>query len=165
MSRQIRFAVWLLILNLAAAAALHAQLNRGVVEGIVSDPSGAVVPGVKVSLKSVNTNVSTSVTTNSAGYYRVANLVPGNYTAHLESAGFAPLDVTQIEVLAGETRRVDAQLRLGTTALEVQVTAEMPLVETAAANFSTTLGTGTIQDVPLAGRDLQQLVNLLPGVN
>jgi len=164
-SRRICFGLWLSIVYLTGAAALHAQLNRGVVEGIVSDPSGAVMPGVRVLLRSVDTNVSTDVTTNSAGYYRVVDLVPGTYTAHLEGKGFTPLDITQIEVLAGQVRRVDAQLTLGASLQRVRVTAEAPLMETAASNFSTTLGTGTIQDIPLAGRDLQQLVNLLPGVN
>lgn len=154
-----------LLLFLSCATALEAQLNRGVLEGIVTDPQGAVVPGVDVTITNVDTNVSAPTKTNSAGYYRVVDLVPGKYRAHFVASGFAPVDVTGIEVTAGQVIKIDAQLKLGATRESVQVTAEVPLLETAASNFSTTVESRTLQEIPMQGRDLQQLVFLVPGIN
>ncbi len=154
-----------LVLLLSWATALKAQLNRGVIEGIVTDPQGAVVPGVSVTITAVETNVAQATKTNSSGYYRAVDLVPGKYRAHFVASGFSPVDVTEIEVPAGEVIKVDTQLKLGATREIVQVTAEVPLVETSASNFSTSLETRTVQEIPLQGRDLQQLVYLMPGVN
>ncbi len=154
-----------LVLLLSWTTALKAQLNRGIIEGIVTDPQGAVVPGVEVTITDLETNVSTSTKTNSTGYYHVPNLVPGKYRAQFVASGFSPLDVRGIEVLAGEVIREDAQLKIGATSQTIEVTAGAQVVETAAANFSTTLQSSIIQNLPLAGHDLQQLVFLMPGVN
>src|SRR5689334_22897729 len=87
---------------------LNAQLNRSVVEGTVTDPQGAVVPDVNVTVTNADTNVSATVKTNSEGYYRVADLVSGKYTVHFEVTGFRPLDIANIEAAAGEVMKVDA---------------------------------------------------------
>ncbi len=154
-----------LVLLLSWATALKAQLNRGVIEGIVTDPQGAVVPGVSVTITAVETNVAQATKTNSSGYYRAVDLVPGKYRAHFVASGFSPVDVTEIEVPAGEVIKVDTQLKLGAMRELVQVTAEVPLLETSASNFSTSLETRTVQEIPMQGRDLQQLVYLMPGIN
>jgi hypothetical protein len=103
--------------------------------------------------------------TNATGYYRASDLVPGKYTALIKSPGFSTLDLRNIEVSGGSVTRVDAQLRLDATRQTVQVNAEAPLVDSSAANVSTTVDTAIIQDIPLQGRDLQQLTFLIPGVN
>ncbi len=87
-------------------------------------------------MTAVDTNVASTTTTNSAGYYRVVDLVPGKYRIRFMAAGFSPLDLTDQEVLAGQEVRVDPQLKLGTVIEHVQVTAEVPLLKTAASNFS-----------------------------
>ena len=66
---------------LAGATVLESQINRGIIEGLVTDQQGAVVPGVEVAITSIETNVTATTTTNSAGYYRVGDLVPGKYRA------------------------------------------------------------------------------------
>jgi hypothetical protein len=159
--------IWVIgtCLLLGWASPLPAQLNRGVIEGIVTDPQGGVVPGVAVTITNVETSVSTSTKTNGAGYYHVPDLVPGKYRAHFVASGFSALDLEAIEVLAGQVLREDAQLKIGATSQRIEVTAGAQVVETAAANFSTTLQSTLIQSLPLAGHDLQQLVFLMPGVN
>ena len=154
-----------IFLMLALTTCLDAQLNHGDMEGTATDPQGAVIPGVDVAITSVDRNVSQTTKTNSAGYYRVVDLVPGKYRVHFEASGFSPLDVTEIEVRAGELIKVDASLKLGGAKQSVQVSAVAPLLETTAANFSTSLDARTVREVPLAGRDIQQLVFLAPGVN
>src|SRR5712692_713707 len=84
-----------------AVMGLRAQINRGVIEGVVTDPPGAVVAGVDVTIVAIDTNVSMSIRTNSTGYYRVVDLVPGKYRASFEFSGFTRLDINDIEVSAG----------------------------------------------------------------
>jgi carboxypeptidase family protein len=148
-----------------STAVLDAQLNRGIIEGIVTDPQGAVVGGADVTITALDTNVVSSTKTNSTGYYRVVDLVPGKYRARFLAAGFNATDVVEIEVPGGQTVKVDAQLKLGATTETVQVVGEVPLLETTASNFSHSVENRTIQEVPMNGRDLQQLVYLLPGVS
>jgi carboxypeptidase family protein len=152
-------------LILAFTTLLSGQLNRGTIEGTVTDPQEAALRGVDVSITSVDTNVVTSTKTNSAGYYRADALVPGTYRVHFVAKGFATLDMTTIEVPAAQDIRVDAKLKVGSINERLEVKAELPMLETAASNFSSTLQPDVIQNVPLAGRDLQQLTFLLPGIN
>ncbi|PYT22960.1 MAG: hypothetical protein DMG58_29025, partial [Acidobacteria bacterium] len=154
-----------LMLLLLGAMPLTAQINRGVIEGLVTDPQGAVMAGVQIEVIAVDTNITSRVTSNDAGSYRVVDLVPGKYRARFSFSGFSTLDLTDIDVPAGKVTRLDTQMRVDATRQTVEVKAEAPLLESGAANFSTTLETKTIQEVPLQGRDLQQLVFLVPGIN
>jgi hypothetical protein len=152
-------------LVLACTTVLSAQLNRGTIEGTVTDPQGATLSGVDVSITSVDTNVVKTTTTNGAGYYRAEALVPGTYRANFAAKGFAMLDMTAISVPAAQVIRVDARLKVGSFNEKVTVKAELPMLQTDASNFSSTLQPDIIQSLPLAGRDLQQLTFLLPGIN
>ena len=87
------------ILLLWCTTALVAQLNRGAIEGNVTDPHGLAMSGVAVTITSVDTNVATTTKTNSVGYYRVEALVPGTYRAHFIASGFSSLEISAIEVL------------------------------------------------------------------
>ena len=129
------------VLVLGCAALLQSQINRGTIEGVVTDPQGAVVPDVEVTITATDTNLTTASKTNSTGYYRVVDLVPGAFQARFSSPGFGTVEVRQIAVQAGTVTRVDAALRVDATRQTVQVTAEAPLVESGASNFSTTLPT------------------------
>ena len=153
-----------IILPLCAAGLLHAQLNHGIIEGIVTDPAGAAVAHASVTVTSVDTGVASPARTNSTGYYRAVDLVPGSYRVHIEMQGFSPVDLVGIEVPAGQTVRQDGQLKVGSTRQVVEVTAAASLVETSPSNTSSAVDSQIIQDMPLQGRDLQQLIFLLPGV-
>jgi hypothetical protein len=152
-------------LILASATLVSAQLNRGEIEGTVTDQQGAEMSGVQVTITGVETGVQTNTKTNSAGYYRAEGLLPGPYQAHFVANGFASLDVTTIEVPAAQVVRVNAKLKVGAVTQKVEVKADLPLLETDASNFSSAIQSEMIQNVPLSGRDLQQLTFLLPGVN
>jgi Carboxypeptidase regulatory-like domain len=149
---------------LAWVLPLKAQLNRGVLEGLLTDPSGAAVPGVKVIVTSLSTNVASVTTTNSTGYYRVANLLPGTYDARFVSAGFSSLELTKIIITAGVETRRDVQLKLGKSQQTVEVTASAAQIQTSPTNYSTTIGSTIASNLPLEGNDLQQLVYLVPGI-
>lgn len=163
--RQAAVAAGLIGLTLLFSEVIPAQLNRGIFEGTLTDPQGAVVPGVDVRITNVETNVSVFLKTNSAGYYRAVDLAPGRYRADFSASGFATTHIIEITLPAGEVIRVETQLKLSTTQESVQVMAENPLLETSAANFSARVESQTIDQLPVQGRDLQQLVFLVPGVN
>ena len=150
---------------LCVATVAEAQLNRAVLEGVVTDPQGAVVAGVDVTITAVDTNVTATTKTNNTGYYHVLDLTPGRYKVRFSSAGFTATDVTDVDAPAGQVVKLDAQLKIGSTQETVQVMAEAQLLETAASNFSHSVESRSIQEVPLQGRDLQQLAFLLPGVS
>jgi len=143
----------------------QAQLNTAIIEGVVSDPQGAVVSGADVAVTDVDTNVTVSTKTNTTGYYRFVDLTPGKYRLHVSASGFSATDIKDIDIPAGQVVKLDAQLKIGSTQEVVEVMAEAPLLETAASNFSHTVDNRMIQEVPMQGRDLQQLVYLLPGVS
>ena len=157
--------VLVLLFFVFSTSALKAQLNRGTIEGTLTDPQGAVVPGVQVTITSIETGISQSLKTNGAGYYRAESLVPGTYRASFSASGFERVDVTNIEVIAVAVIRVDAALKLGSARQTVNVSAASALLETSASNYTSTVSSNIVQEIPLAGRDLQQLAFLLPGVN
>lgn len=128
------------------------------------DAQGAAIPGAAVTVRSQSTNVVNSTVTNQTGYYQVIGLVPGKYTVRIQAAGFAVTESRDVDALAGETVRFDATLQVGTSQQQIEVTAATPILETTASNFSTTVEQRTVDETPLQGRDLQQLVFLFPGV-
>ncbi len=146
------------------ASLVFASLDRGQIQGTVTDPQGAVVPGVAVLVTNVDTGVQSKLTTNSAGIYLAADLVPGKYTIHFGASGFSPLEITEVVVRAGTTVTEDAQLKIGPTAQTVEVTAQAHVVETTSSNFSAGVGRRYLDNLPLQGRDIQTLVQLFPGV-
>ncbi len=152
-------------LLLIVTGSLWAQLERSSVEGTVRDPQGAVVANASVTVTSQATNVAIPTKTNSSGYYQVIGLVPGKYTIKIEAHGFKVQESHDLELLAGQQARFDAALTLGSTQQQVEVVAAPPIMETASSNFSTAISQRTVDDTPLAGRDLQQLVFLFPGVS
>lgn len=141
-----------------------ASIDRGAIQGTVTDQQKAVIPGARVVVKNVGTNVGASLTTNSQGFFLAPELVPGTYWVHVEASGFSSVDITEVTVTAGTTVTVDAEMKVGATTQRVEVVSTPALVENTASNFTTTLQQNYIQDIPLAGRDIQALVQLLPGI-
>ena len=143
---------------------IFASLDRGQIQGTVTDPQGGVVPGVAVVVTNVSTGVQVRLKTNSTGFYLAQELVPGKYTVHVGASGFSPEEITGLTVTAGTTTTADAALRVGATTQTVEVKGENPLVETTPSNFTTSLDRTYIENMPLQGRDIQTLVQLIPGV-
>ena len=150
--------------TMAITTCLYATIDRGIIQGTVTDPQGAAIPGAKVSVTNLDTKVTVDLTTNRAGFYSAPQLVAGRYAVRVTAAGFAQTDIRDIPVTGGLTTTADAQLKVGATTQAVEVTAAVPMVQSAPSNFATALQTGYIQDIPLPGRDIQALVQLIPGV-
>src|SRR5206468_7355886 len=108
-------------LILVCTTVVSAQLNRGTIEGTVTDPQGAAMPGVQVTITGVDTGTTATTKTNSAGYYRAEALLPGAYRANFVASGFASLDVTAVQVPAAQVVRINAKLKIGSINQKVEV--------------------------------------------
>lgn len=141
-----------------------AQSNHGGLQGTVTDPQGALIPGVQVVVRNVDTGIETKLTTNSSGFYLASELIPGTYSVRMTAPGFSLLEISGLAVGAGRNSIANGEMKIGEPSQSVQVTAEAPLVEKSPSNFTTAIETRYIQDLPLQGRDIQTLVQLIPGV-
>jgi len=140
--------------TLFLAVQLFASLDRGQIQGTVTDPQGGVMPGVTVVVTNVDTGVSAKLVTNSVGFYLAADLVPGKYAIHVEASGFSPLEITNVLVRAGTTTTGDAHLKVGPTAQKVEVRAQAQLAQTTPSNFSSGVSQRYLENLPLQGRDI-----------
>lgn len=150
---------------LLAAGVLAAQTFRGTILGTVTDASGAVVSGAKVTVKNAATGLERSTQTSADGSYSLPELPLGSYTVTITQSGFQTSVTTGVEVNVATERRVDAQLKTGKVEQRVEVTGEeLPQVETTSAQLGGTLTTQTIENIPVNGRDYTKLIFLNPGI-
>jgi outer membrane receptor protein involved in Fe transport len=144
---------------------LVAQTFRGTILGTVTDPTGALVSGAKVTVKNVATGLERSTQTSGDGSYSLPELPIGTYTVTVSQTGFQTSSTTGVAVDVSGERRVDAVLKTGRTSEVVEVSGELlPQVETTSAELGGTLTEQTIQNVPVNGRDYTKLIYLNPGV-
>jgi len=140
------------------------QGSFGRILGTVSDQSGGVVAGATVTVIDTERGVSRALTTDDAGAYNAPNLTAGNYTVRVEAKGFKKLERQGIGIEIGHEVRVDMTVQPGEQNQTVTVTESVPLVETTNATMGGTLENADIIDLPLNGRDYQNLLGLRPGV-
>src|SRR5262245_38677866 len=134
-------------------------------EGVITDPSGGVVPAAAVTITNEATGVAQTGSTTSAGYYRFPALPGGLYSIKVTVQGFKTWAREHVRLESTQTRQVNIALEMGTAnAEEVTVTAEAPLVETSQARVSGLIQENQVKDLPLIGRNFFNLVVLTPGV-
>jgi hypothetical protein len=143
---------------------LKAQNSYGSVVGTISDNTGAVVGGAKVTLTNVDTGDTRQAATNASGDYQFVNLPPGNYKVDVEDTGFKRFTRSNVLVLVQGSTRVDAALQLGNINQTVEVTSQAPLLETQQATVGQAVAGRAVTELPLNGRDVYNLLALAPGV-
>src|SRR5260370_16149367 len=131
--------------------------------GTVSDTTGGVVVGARVSATNVNTNVSREAVTNHAGYYQIDNLLPGEYIVNTEMAGFKKAVHPKFELQVAQSARLDLTLEVGEVSQSVEVAGAAPLVNTVDASVGHVVGVRETRELPLNGRNYLQLAALVPG--
>jgi hypothetical protein len=155
----------ILVFVLLAAVSLSAQTFRGTILGTVTDPSGAVVPGAKVTVKNTGTGLERSTETSADGSFSLPELPIGTYTVTVTQSGFQTFVATGVTVDVASDRRVDAAMKTGAISTRVEVSGDLlPQVETTSAELGGTLTADTIESLPVNGRDYQKLIYLNPGV-
>lgn len=160
------WAHWLLLfIGLAASAALaHSQGTSGSLTGQITDPSGAAVVGATVTLTNVGTNYQQQGKSNSAGVYLIQPVMPGTYSLLISDPGFATYTQTGIVIHPADYATQNVQLKVGTTAETVSVTADAALINTTTPELSMTVNKESVTQLPLNGRDPGNLAFLAPGV-
>ncbi|MGH9627377.1 MAG: carboxypeptidase-like regulatory domain-containing protein, partial [Bryobacteraceae bacterium] len=159
MPRMFRFALPLSLLT--AAPMVFGQSDRGVLTGIVTDPSGAAIANAAVTATHVQTNVPYSSASTSSGNFSIQALPIGEYRVEVQAPGFKRFVQPGVIITAGSTIRLDPALQIGSTTESVEVVAEAPPLETENARVATNLTTKLVQDLPLvvAGQ-IRNVMNL-----
>ncbi len=152
-----------LVLALWPAVAF-AQLDTATVLGQVSDSQQAVLPGVAVTARNVDTGFTRVGTTNEEGKFRIPAVPPGRYEFVAELQGFNTAIRRGVTIALGAEVVINLTLDVGTRAEAIQVTAEAPVVETTTSAVQTSLNRDAIDLLPLIGRDYTTLIRLAPGV-
>src|SRR5258706_15340830 len=140
------------------------QGSNGHIVGTVTDANGGAVTGATVNVLDVQRGSSRPLTTDESGAYNAANLTPGTYKVRAEFKGFKTTERQNIVLEVGQEIRVDLSLQPGEQAQTITVTEQVPLVETTNAELGGTLQNEVINDLPLNGRNFENLLDLRPGV-
>jgi hypothetical protein len=157
--RSLVFVAYLLL-----PASAIAQQDMGVITGLVTDSSGAVLPGVTVTAREQETGVAITVTTNETGLFVIAPLKIGTYTVEAELAGFRKSLTRDVALHAGDRARVDFRLEVGALREEVTVVSDAPLLKTESSSLSHVVKDTEMRELPIAGRNFQNLAMLAAGV-
>jgi len=148
---------------LALTFSAFAQVQNGQFEGTVTDPTGAAIANAKVTVSNSATGLNLSATTNPSGGYTVKEVPPGTYTITVEASGFKRVENNAVTANAGTISRVDAKMQLGKASETVEVTGEAAIVNTDDSKLATTVSSAQINNLPLNGRNVFDLMTLSSG--
>ena len=151
------------VLLLIMAGNAAAQRVKSTLSGVVTDPSGAGIPGVDVLLTSEGTSVQTSFVTTGDGSYTFPFLEPGSYTVSAKIAGFRTLVRTGVVIRTATDQRLDLSLELGQVTDQIEVVGQAPLMESVSSTLGKVVDNKKIVDLPLNGRNIYSLLNIIPG--
>ena len=139
------------------------QTFRGGINGTVTDPSGAVLPGASVAAVEVATSVSHKTISSSAGAYSFQDLPLGVYTVTVTASGFEEAKVEKVPVTAGVIYTLPVKLSVASAGATVEVSASGLALDTTTTTQTTDIPEQTVQDIPLNGRDFTQMIGMAPG--
>jgi len=161
---QLRLLAAAAILSLCTLPAMAQTSGNGNIDGTVTDPSGAVVPGATVVVLNTDTGVSRTLTTNSAGIYTANFLVPGHYEVIASAASFGKVDRKNITVTVGEVVTINPSLPAGSVSASVEVNSDTPILDTQKTEVSQTFDPVLIANLPVATRNWSAFVLNTPNV-
>jgi len=168
MKRQFRLGMAVRVLSvslalLLACVPMFAQGSTGRISGAVTDQTGGNVSGALVTVTDVQRGIAHNLTTDESGEYLAPSLLPGTYKVHVEAKGFKSFDRQNILLEVGKEVRVDVVLQTGAKTETITVTEDVPMVDTSSTTLGGTINNEIINDLPLNGRNYQNLVSLRPG--
>jgi hypothetical protein len=155
----LRLVIYLFVLS----SVLCAQVERGTVTGLVTDSTGAVVVGAKITIRNVNTNVETRTQSNSTGIYYLPSLPPGEYELRVEQTGFKPEVISNIPLLANLTATYNVTFQLGEVNQAVTVQATAVTLESQTTAISNVLQNREVAELPDLSRNPLQLAAIAVG--
>lgn len=162
LTRKLWWPVFVLLVAIGATTMGHAQFSSNV-EGTITDAKGAVVSDAAMTLHNINTGIDVQGTTNGSGFYRFSAVPPGNYAVSAEHPGFKKVSISVVLTTA-ETRGVNITLPVGAVGAQVTVKEIAPALNPEETRVESTIPAQEISQLPLANRDVQELVALTPGI-
>jgi hypothetical protein len=163
-NRGITLIEWVIALIFCAIPGTAWCQAVGAISGTVKDPSGAVVPGANVSVLRVDTGVAQDTETNKSGLFTFSNLVVGTYKLTIKASGFTTQTVSNITLDVSQQRDVPVTLIVEGTVQVTEVTAAPPLLDTSSGQVAGLVTEQQVENLPLNGRSIQNLVMLQPGM-
>ena len=151
------------VLLLILSATLCAQLPTATVNGTVTDPQGAAVVGARIIVTNKATGVSRETTSGADGRYALPGLAPGDYVERVSAAGFATSEATDLHLDVGRAVTLDVPLKVAKVGEVVTVTGGELAIDTTQSEVQGTVESGTIESIPLNGRNFLELALLMPG--
>lgn len=159
-----RLRVWCILIAFCVVLCCSARAQRASIAGVVSDQSGSVVSGVKITLLNLDQGLERDALTNANGDFTIPFLQPGRYLLSAQKNGFAVSEFRDLILHVGEDRGVNIQLRVGAAPVEVQVSASSQQVETVSPALGAVVTGDVVRNAPLNGRDIRDLAALQAGV-
>ncbi len=156
--------VLLCVLCLSFAPSLNAQLTTATLIGTVTDSTGAVVPGARVTVVNADTHYTNTVTTNSSGDYRIDLLPVGTYSMTVEAPGFKKFLQTNIPLTVNQQAHVDASLTTGTATETITVTEQPTPINLENGTVGRTIDATEVNNLPIVDRNIYSLLPLVAGV-
>lgn len=170
MTKSLRFSVsalgcllFLVLALLEVSTSCRAQTTTASLEGTVGDASGARLPGATVTVVNTGTGLKETATSDVSGFFTFSQLPVGNYVLKVVKPGFEQYVQSGMTLTVGQAGYVAIALKVGSTVSEVTVTSNVPLVDTQTPTNNQLVQGQQAQDLPLNGRDSQDLVNITPG--
>src|SRR5580704_13770476 len=145
------------------APRLSGQAVFGSIIGTVTDPQGNAVVGAKVTVTSTTKSFTYDTTTNESGNYSVTHLIPDTYKVHVEATGFKTYDVPSVSVSADTSASVDAAMQVGAVTQTVEVTGDIPQLQTDRADVDVQFSQKYVEDLPVLNRNFTSFELLSPG--
>jgi outer membrane receptor protein involved in Fe transport len=153
-----------LIITVVAAVGASAQLSTATLYGAITDPAGAAIPKANVKITQTDTGFVRTVVTNDSGSYRADFLPIGPYKVTVEANGFKTLDREGLVLTVTEEAHVDFAMTIGGSEQTIEVTAQIPLLNTDNSTLGRTVSNVEIDNLPLVDRNVYTLLDLTPGV-
>ena len=164
-SRLTFVALLTLLLGMCIPSLLAQSAGTSGLSGVITDPSGAAIPNVTVTLTSNDTNQSRTATTGGDGQYKFTLLPPGSYKVRFSASGFKTSEVASVILNVTESPTVDRTLEVGAQSEQVTVEAAAETLQTSSSTLGTVVGGNTVTELPLANRNFTQIIDLSAGAN
>ena len=155
----------LFFLAIGGTTSAQTQITTTVIEGVVTDPSGAALPGVDIQIRNAATNLTRNLITDREGRFAAPQLPSGRYTVTFKLAGFATVVQENVITTIGEAVQLSAAMKISGVAETVTVSAITPTVQTTRTAPASTLDQNTVATTPILGRKFEDLLTLTPGVS
>jgi hypothetical protein len=164
MKRSLAFFLLLICCLFLVPLNVQGQVGESSLAGLVSDPTGAVIPQAQVALQGQDGSIIRSVTSRQDGTYLIPTLLPGRYTLTVSAGGFETQRTQPFDLTSGQTAAINFNLKVANSSAQVTVQDITPVLQTTSESIGATLSSTELTSIPLLGRSFLNAISLAPGV-